>query len=323
MSSPTWYDLLGVEPDATPDQIKAAWRDATDKFEPGSGAGQFRLFNEAADVLLDPARRAEYDAELAGAAAPAATVVTEKVTNKITDKAPEPTTEQADDEPEEADRLEAADDRPASPSGPGRVSRVLALLTTTRSLAAVGALTVLSLVLLVVVYLTGDLGEKVDEYQAGPEAKAVADRALTAALSYNYQSLDQDLNTATSYMTKKQAAAYEKVYEFVCDPNLDSPATAKARKIVAVADVIDTGIVDASTDRVRLLVFVNQTVASNGGEPAVRQNQVLATLVKDGDRWLLDGLENRNGERPSCVTPSDGATQNPTPGPSASPSATP
>ena len=37
---------------------------ATDKFEPGSGSGQFRMFNEAADVLLDPERRAAYDATL-------------------------------------------------------------------------------------------------------------------------------------------------------------------------------------------------------------------------------------------------------------------
>src|SRR4051812_19788258 len=61
---PTWYDILGVGREATPEQVKAAWRAATDKFEPGSGTSQFRLFNEAADVLLDPARRAAYDAEL-------------------------------------------------------------------------------------------------------------------------------------------------------------------------------------------------------------------------------------------------------------------
>ncbi|MFL6023385.1 MAG: J domain-containing protein, partial [Marmoricola sp.] len=67
-SGPTWYDILGITPDATPDAVKAAWRDATDKFEPGTGAGQFRLFNEAADVLLDPAKRAEYDAGLGLAA---------------------------------------------------------------------------------------------------------------------------------------------------------------------------------------------------------------------------------------------------------------
>ena len=62
--NPTWYDVLGVSRDATPDEIKAAWRNATDKFEPGSGSGQFRMFNEAADVLLDPDRRAAYDESL-------------------------------------------------------------------------------------------------------------------------------------------------------------------------------------------------------------------------------------------------------------------
>jgi len=40
--NPTWYDVLGVSRDATPAEIKAAWRNATDKFEPGSGSGQFR-----------------------------------------------------------------------------------------------------------------------------------------------------------------------------------------------------------------------------------------------------------------------------------------
>ena len=51
--TPTWYDILGVTPEATPEEIKAAWRNATDKFEPGTGGSQFRMFNEAADVLLD------------------------------------------------------------------------------------------------------------------------------------------------------------------------------------------------------------------------------------------------------------------------------
>src|SRR5690349_2299209 len=63
-SGPTWYDILGIKPEATPEQIKAAWRNATDKFEPGTGAAQFRLFNEAADVLMDSDKRAAYDAEI-------------------------------------------------------------------------------------------------------------------------------------------------------------------------------------------------------------------------------------------------------------------
>ena len=73
-TNPTWYDVLGVSHDATPAEIKAAWRNATDKFEPGSGSGQFRMFNEAADVLLDPDRRAAYDRSLGADRARAADV---------------------------------------------------------------------------------------------------------------------------------------------------------------------------------------------------------------------------------------------------------
>ncbi|MGN6129973.1 MAG: J domain-containing protein, partial [Nocardioidaceae bacterium] len=66
--NPTLYDILGVRPDASADEIKRAWRDAAERFEPGSGSSgaQFRLFNEAAEVLLDPQRRREYDDRLAG-----------------------------------------------------------------------------------------------------------------------------------------------------------------------------------------------------------------------------------------------------------------
>ena len=74
--NPTWYDVLGVPRDASSAEVKAAWRSSTDKFEPGSGSGQFRMFNEAADVLLDPDRRAAYDASLdapLGASPPPAT----------------------------------------------------------------------------------------------------------------------------------------------------------------------------------------------------------------------------------------------------------
>ena len=59
----TWYDLLGVERDATPEQIRVAWREATDRAEPGTS--QFKKYNEAAEVLLDARARAAYDAELA------------------------------------------------------------------------------------------------------------------------------------------------------------------------------------------------------------------------------------------------------------------
>ena len=62
-TTPTWYDLLGVGPDASADEIRAAWRAAIADLDPTDR--RFAALNHAAEVLLDPQRRAAYDAELA------------------------------------------------------------------------------------------------------------------------------------------------------------------------------------------------------------------------------------------------------------------
>jgi Mce-associated membrane protein len=57
-----WYDVLDVEPTATADEIRTAWRAAVADLDPTDR--RFRVYNQAAEVLLDPAKRAAYDAEL-------------------------------------------------------------------------------------------------------------------------------------------------------------------------------------------------------------------------------------------------------------------
>jgi len=66
VSTPSWYDLLGVAPDAPADEVRAAWRQAIADLDPTDR--RFGPLNRAAEVLLDPERRAAYDAELAPAA---------------------------------------------------------------------------------------------------------------------------------------------------------------------------------------------------------------------------------------------------------------
>jgi Mce-associated membrane protein len=60
----TLYDVLGVSRTASPGAIRRSWRRRTTKAGPGSA--ELARLNEAADTLLDPARRAAYDAELPG-----------------------------------------------------------------------------------------------------------------------------------------------------------------------------------------------------------------------------------------------------------------
>ena len=58
-----YYELLGVDREATPAQIKTAYRTLARTMHPdvGGTAGTFRLLREAYETLNDPVRRADYD----------------------------------------------------------------------------------------------------------------------------------------------------------------------------------------------------------------------------------------------------------------------
>ena len=64
-AAPSWYDVLDVAPDASADEVRAAWRAKIADLDPTDR--RFAALNQAAEVLLDPERRAEYDATLAPA----------------------------------------------------------------------------------------------------------------------------------------------------------------------------------------------------------------------------------------------------------------
>jgi curved DNA-binding protein CbpA len=68
----TWYDVLGVLPDASPDDVRAAWEGRKATLEPDALAGVSPEVRSAADralqaveeawrVLSDPAARESYD----------------------------------------------------------------------------------------------------------------------------------------------------------------------------------------------------------------------------------------------------------------------
>ncbi|MCA9664060.1 MAG: J domain-containing protein [Myxococcales bacterium] len=67
----THYEILGLESDATPDEIKRAFRQLALKYHPDQhptpiAATLFRRINEAYEVLSDPVRREAYDLSLRG-----------------------------------------------------------------------------------------------------------------------------------------------------------------------------------------------------------------------------------------------------------------
>ena len=70
-AGPNYYDVLGVGPRATTEQIRTAWKAAAlrhhpDKNpkDPEGAAERTKRINTAKDVLCDPVKRQAHDAEL-------------------------------------------------------------------------------------------------------------------------------------------------------------------------------------------------------------------------------------------------------------------
>ena len=61
---PTLYDLLGIPPHASTDEIKIAYRARAKVLHPdvGGNADSFQMITEAYEILSDPEKRAHYDA---------------------------------------------------------------------------------------------------------------------------------------------------------------------------------------------------------------------------------------------------------------------
>ena len=296
--TPTWYDVLGVSRDASPAEIKAAWRDATDKFEPGSGAGQFRMFNDAADVLLDPARRADYDASLdapdapneAAAPpppppAPVATEPTTQVEPEADAHADEKADEKARRREERARRREQKREAKASQA-------TTAEPASRRTMVVAGVVALLAVAAVVVAVILGlQVRTEARVADAREQAPAAAERAAKAIFAYDYQDMPADLARAKPYLTDSFAKEFTKNFHLLEKQKDGTPGPAIETKTVVKSDVPATSVVDSQDNVVRVLAYVNLTSTRPGRDPQIFQNRVTMKMVKEGDRWLVDKVD--------------------------------
>ncbi|MFC7496538.1 MULTISPECIES: J domain-containing protein [unclassified Nocardioides] len=195
MNTPSWYDLLGVDDDASESEIRVAWRAAIADLDPTDR--RFTSFNRAAEVLLDADRRAAYDAELA-AQAPASTT-----------------------EPEAEPELEPE----PSPAATGLRRVVPAWL-----LVGVGVVTLLVAGAAAVVAATVPSDRAVQD--ASEQARAAAERAIVPLLSYDGRDLDRTRAAGQQYLTGDYREEYDKFIDGVIEQNAPRTRTVVEAELV-------------------------------------------------------------------------------------------
>lgn len=303
MTSPTWYDLLDVEPDAATDDIRAAWKSAIADLDPTDR--RFRTLNEAAAVLLDADKRAAYDAELAALEeAAAADEDAEDDERKVVAETALVEDEAAEDAPDADEQEPAAEAK--EPRG-----RTLPALPTW-GLVAAGALALAAVVAAGVVFfgqekvetvsnnnvttstVEGAVGKQITRNhkllveEQGAEALEAAKKAVVPLLSYDYSKMDESKSKAHDVMTKDYREDYDRLFAVLVD---NVPET---KTVVKTLAPVDAGVIRVSEDTVQILVLVDRQVTNaQRSTPIGYQEYAMLTMAKVGDEWLVDKVETR------------------------------
>jgi Mce-associated membrane protein len=257
------YDVLDLNRDATPDQVRDAWKSAIAGLEPGDR--RFRAYNDAAEVLLDPDRRAAYDAELADQEG-----VDEPPVEDAAPPAPPPAV--AHDE--------------AEATGPGRVSRAVSsnwlpavLLALTVAFSATAA------------WLIYSEPSDASVERSLRTAEGTAEVAAPVIFSYDYRQLEEDHDKAAAYLTSDFREDYDKLFDSVVTANAERAQT--VQKIAFIdSGVVRTGGGREADDRVDVMVVFDQLTTNKQvkqAEPAPAY-AVLTMEKVDGD-WLVDDIK--------------------------------
>jgi Mce-associated membrane protein len=190
--TPTWYDLLGVAPDASADEIRAAWRAGIADLDPTDQ--RFARLNRAAEVLLDPGRRAAYDAELA----------------------PEPT-------PAVERTVEPAPER-------GTAGERRGLVVPTWLLAGLAVLTLIVAGIAGYLWATVPSDQSVED--ATSAAQSAAERAVVPILSYDARHIDESKAAAEQYLTGDYRKDYDQLFDGIIEKDAPSTGTVLKAELV-------------------------------------------------------------------------------------------
>ncbi len=112
-----------------------------------------------------------------------------------------------------------------------------------------------------------------------------ADLAMRT-LSYDYKTLDNDMEIARARMTKSFQKEYDATMEQV-------KANTEKNKIVLQAVAVSAAIISATEHDAKILVFLNQTTTAGVGDDAkqqANQNSLVVTLTRGDGDWAISKL---------------------------------
>ncbi len=270
---PSWYDVLGVDDDATTDEIRAAWQESVAGLDPTDR--RFKQRNRAAEVLLDPERRAAHDADLAAQDA---------IDDADDDTDGEDVAATSAAAAVSLDKSTARPVRPASDTTSGSRPQLLVTVGLAVLALVLAVATVVSLVAGGGSTTAGSAGSAgLPDSREIQAARKAAETAIGPVLSFDYRNLDKSREAATSFMTPRYAEVYEQNFAGFIQDN--APTT----KTIVTAQVVKSGIVRTGKDRVDVLVFVNRPTRNASGDKVSRDQVTVRMLDVDGS-WLVDCL---------------------------------
>lgn len=149
--------------------------------------------------------------------------------------------------------------------------RRMTIMVATAAVLAVG--------LAVAAWFSADRADRRE--RAGAEALATATTATSAIFSYDYRGFDASVANGKQFITGDFATEY-------AETTATLKAAAEKEQAVVRAEVSAAGVVEANTDQVEVLLYVNQYRKNvNITGEKVDQNRVVLTLVLVDGQWRV------------------------------------
>ncbi|MFD0905066.1 hypothetical protein, partial [Actinomadura sediminis] len=133
--------------------------------------------------------------------------------------------------------------------------------------------------------------------EPGADADRPAEHAITTVLSFDHASYERNVTAAHGVSTERYGADYDRQLAA-----RDYRAELEAKDGSVTTDVADSAVVSATADAVTVLAYVKRTVRAAGAEPDLLTDPMRATMVRRGDRWLLDTLYTLKAGSPRART---------------------